>query len=127
MAQKIALGMTEGGIVEEVTNSNGTAVKFDTGLMVCYHTLTLTYNAVSNLKTTWTFPHAFLNDDVVIDPSFNGSLSAGSVTTTMLGAHFGNVLSSTQAEIFQNRVNGQTNFSSGNTCGSDVIAIGRWK
>jgi len=34
--QKIPLGASEGGIAEEVTNANGTAVKFENGLMICF-------------------------------------------------------------------------------------------
>jgi len=33
---RIPFGMSEYGIIEEVTNANGTAVNFENGLMICF-------------------------------------------------------------------------------------------
>jgi hypothetical protein len=120
MAQKIALGMTEGGIVEEGAGY----VKFETGLMFCWGIDNVVHSVVDSTGPLWyrytspiSFPQTFLNPPSVTcgfdniassDQAF--MISPRSATTTA----FNSVIHST--------------FSAGaRTFPITWVAIGRWK
>lgn len=124
MAQKIALGMTEGGIVEEVTNANGTAVKFDTGLMICTHELTISRINTSELRSAWTFPQVFNSapDGWCTITSLSATPAFSQLSTSRI-----DTFTTTDCNVRLYRLAGTANFTSGDTATFKVFAIGRWK
>lgn len=60
---------------ETITNSNGTAVKFPDGTMICYLNIRVTDQEINTRygniplyfgRRTWTFPQEFINDNVSV-------------------------------------------------------------
>jgi len=117
--QKIPLGASEGGIAEEVTNANGTAVKFESGLMICKHELsvpaiTASFGTLfrSSSAATWTFPQVFVGDS----PSVSGNDKNSS---QVWGGFSSNLTSATATGVFIQSLSGSRTFV--------LTAIGRWK
>ena len=110
---------------EEGSNSNGRYTKFPDGTLICYHNQNSVFRSSSELGHTWTFPFGFLSPPIV--NATMGDLSSSSTFTTRLGVTRAVVTSSTEAAIRQHRINGQANFSPGDTAEMNLMAIGRWK
>ena len=113
------------GIAETITNSNGTAVKFTDGTMICYINKTTTEQAIdsqyggSALYTgifTWTFPVEFY----AVPSASCGTFHWGT------GASWGSVTNTTKTNA---TIYGYDLFSraTGTNCNIQAIAIGRWK
>jgi hypothetical protein len=125
----IALGeikdaiITDGDIVE--TNSNGTYVKFASGLMICYKTVTqnISYSAwgtlyESSIITLGNFPYPFKTDTTpVVIVNLNNSSSSA-----MNGA-IANITNSNAGTVRVIRPNNPGSTSA--TVG--VVAVGVWK
>lgn len=121
--RKIPLGLSEGGIEEEVTNSNGTAIKFTSGLMICYFSVNNgpgsnwgTYGSLYRLIVSWTYPVSFVGvpsifaDGGVIG-SGNSWVAIGARTSTNVSLRLLDVVDRVSAD--------DLNYS--------AMAIGRWK
>ena len=99
-------------IVEMGSNSNGTYVRWENGLQVCFATRTTS----ASEDTLWTLPATFIDD--------------GWVFSSGLGASFG---SEARAITFQGRTTNSVMLRILNASGARVpgtafiIAIGRWK
>ena len=129
--------LEQGSIIETVENSNGTAIKFADGTLLCYHTLekegflqsASTYSTAQNIKiyrsqlVDWVYPIQFTsmpNIEIQIRNNANGT------RFQMARPH---VMSATHAQVqilgledFIENAIGYTNL-----VGAFVQAIGRWK
>lgn len=125
------------GIIETITNSNGTAIKFADGTMICYHTLekggflqtSSTYSAAQNIKiyrsqlVDWVYPVEFSKMPNVwfqIRNNANG---------TRLQVARPHIMSATHAQVQLLGLEDFTENATGYTNLQDVFvqAIGRWK
>ena len=99
-------------IVEMGSNSNGTYVRWENGLQVCFAGLTTS----ASQDTLWTLPAAFIDSEWVFAGSVGQIFAAGAQVVTFEGRTT-NSLTLRILNASGNRVGG-TAF---------IIAIGRWK
>ena len=123
MSQKISRLVAEGVIVEEGSNY----IKYEGGKMICFEKITLTFNDGANLRTTWTYPEAFLAGNPPFVLATPDTLSSTNTFVTRLGMTAANGATPTSCTIVQYRINAQDNFVSGDTITCNVLAIGRWE
>lgn len=119
-------GVPTGEIIERGSNANGQFVRFADGTQMCWAELTLSYSSASFCSEIWTYPTAFSMvpkpNGAVTDMS-NATPNYASITAVAETPGAGTV-SSTELRV--NRIQGLTNFASGDTVGVSAFAIGRW-
>lgn len=118
------LGVGAGNIVEEGSNSNGSWVKFETGLMICTlnilvfdQAISTPYFSIFQGSRQWVFPQEFVGSPTVNCSSFRWGTSASwgtiasiptNVSVFLRGMDFGSRAAGTQTLV-------------------QATAIGRWK
>ena len=109
--------------IERIENSNGTAIKYPDGRLICTLNITVTDQAISNAYGNvftgirdWTYPVPFVEKPAVACGMFKYGTSAswGGVSG------IGNISASLIGYDFYSR-------SSGTSVHISAIAIGRWK
>ena len=109
--------------IERIENSNGTAIKFPDGTMICTLDITVTDQAINNSygdifagTRNWNYPVAFIEKPIVscgmfkwgTSFSWGGVTGIGNTSATLVGY-----------DLFSRTTGTNVNIS--------VIAIGRWK
>lgn len=108
---------------EIITNSNGTAVKFPSGFMICLApTLTLRYSNGFLLDAPWTFPEAFIKVPNVLP---NTRLPSNRSRDIAYQIPFSLVADGRSANIRIQNTSG--NWGTGDTCVANPVAFGFWK
>lgn len=111
------------GIIETVTNANGTAIKFADGTMICTLNITVTDQAINRSyeslywgSRTWSFPVVFIEKPAVSCGMFKWGA----------GISWGNVSAVTETSA---TLVGMDNVSreAGTSVNISATAIGRWK
>lgn len=127
--------LAAGSVVEYGTDPvNGSYVRFESGIQICFARLIATYVNASLLSTSWTFPRIFLGAETPFETpycvaavpnisiaanNFSGAKRGGSILTTN---SFGN------GESGGIRLESSGLYTSGDeTCGIMAFAIGFWK
>lgn len=120
--------LAAGAVVEYGTDgTNGSYVRFEGGLQVCWTRLTAVYSSANVMTVNWTFPKAFSGDAYAVTAvpnisiasnNFSGAKRGGSLLTT-------NSFSTTTGNI---RLESNGLYTGGDeTCGVTAIAVGFWK
>ena len=108
-------------------NANGDWYRFGNGMQICEFYIQLVYSSVDKLGVTWTFPLAFY----VLPPACGFHITMTGATLTpgndKLGASYVYNVAASNANFYQQRVNGLTDFAAGNVLNAHAYAIGRWK
>ena len=110
-------------IIETGNNANGNYIKFADGTMICTTARTMTYQAATYLRLTWTFPIAFSNTPVMTAQVKTLSITP---TVTQVGLLQNTTASPTSGVFDLHRIANQTNFGGSDSAGLAVIAIGNW-
>jgi len=124
----VATGATNGAIIERGSNANGEYVKYADGTMICTQNDDLVYVDAITIRKSWTFPASFVATPQTISgfPNLNSFFSNCTPSFDMAGPVFHDSPSSSSTSIVQTRINGLTNFVSGDFCDCRFLAIGRW-
>lgn len=119
----IASALTEldGSEMDLTENVHGTCIRWGNGLQVCFATQTLAYEAGTVLVYEWTFPLAFVANNIIISVSGDGIGLAAAKREGILGAR---AKSTASARI---ELRAAAVFEAGDTIEVDVIAVGKWK
>lgn len=103
-------------IIEEGSNTNGEWVKFGSGLMICYNTLTQAVASGATVGFTYTNSETFISKPMY---QYTVNSQNGQTLSVNHGMEQNNV---TSATIFV-----QNGHSGTLTIDVNVLAIGRWK
>ena len=133
-----AINYNERGIiVDSGSNSDGSYVRWADGTQVCYvHRLTLPYDLSTQCLATWVFPASFVSSTItcnssIIGPSDstapNSAATNASPSTEQLSAVIQGNITSTSIDIAVQRLEGQTDFASGDEMYVTISAKGSWK
>ncbi len=108
---------------EIIANSNGTAFKFPSGLLIFYsNEFNLTYNAGNLLQASRDTPVAFRDTDCFIKPQIN--IPAASKRVDL----YQDVVMASSASYTIRLISGSaSNFTAGDTVKARVFGAGRWK
>lgn len=114
--------LTALGVIQTVTNANGTATKFFDGTMICSHSMALAFINASNISTNWTYPVAFVGI-----PKTVSSLATVNLITTKAVTGSG-CYGGTNVNVIVG-VFSLSQFVTGDATGEVMHghAIGRWK
>lgn len=121
----LAAGVPTGGVIERGSNANGEFTKFADGTQICWRQGMQLDQANANACTgIWTFPSAFVAAPVIVaghpNPS-NATPNDREILPPRASA-----VTSTDAAMRATRIDGLTDFQSGDFLTTDVIAFGRW-
>lgn len=119
-----------GSVVEHGTTANGSFIRLESGIQVCWHIVQLTYIQGTLLSALWTFPRAYDAQPAVFwtggtKASFQAGMTAAEKGTSLPETFpsDGQELVSTNIRM----VNATAPFTSGDTYGASVLAVGVWK
>lgn len=129
--------LADSRIVEQGSNENGEYWRWENGLQVCLHRLTLTKSADTRMTGTWDYPSTFAHTPYIgrmieTNPVFFMSSTAEtearrSISGDYLYLYQGEV-SARRAQISIFITAGSTlTFTDGSTANVQTFAIGRWK
>ena len=108
-------------VPEIITNSDGTAFKFPSGLLIFYsNEFSLTYNAGNLLQGSRNTPVAFKDTDYFIKPQIN-------IPVNRVGLYQDVVVASSSSYTVRLISSSETNFVAGRNTTARVFGIGRWK
>ena len=120
-------GVPTGGIIERGSNANGDYIKFADGTMMCWQTVTFTYQSGARLGASWTFPAPFANAGAAISGSY--SAASGSYTSMAsweVGAINTLGLTATSVTVGCMHPTNLTYSASAAASSIRVLAVGRW-
>ena len=106
--------LSSGAIIESGSNANGEYIKYSDGTMICRIVRLMSQNNSTHGTTTWTFPHAYVNNAIVVNATTNGS--SGQYTNFYIT----NASTTTSSVTF-------TQSNSASLAGYFITSIGRWK
>lgn len=110
-------------VPEIIENSNGTAFKFPSGLLIFYSDeFTLTYNSGNLLQASHDTPIAFRDGDYFIKPQINIPAS-----NKRVGLYQDIAVASPTRYSIRLISSSASNFTAGDTVKAKVFGIGRWK
>ncbi|MEX4006955.1 sialate O-acetylesterase [Neoaquamicrobium sediminum] len=119
-----------GSVVEHGTTANGSFVRLESGIQVCWHIVQLAYSQGGLLNALWTFPKAYNAQPAVLwTGGAKATLQTG-MTAAEKGTSFTETFPTSGQELVSTNirmVNSATPFTSGDTYGASVLAIGFWK
>ena len=109
--------------MQVVTNSNGTALKFPDGTLICYNHASFqigafTANSLQSVNSPFTFPVAFVDNPVVLLTTADNS------TSYVYGSVYAVIRNSTGISMVQIY---RMSSSAGGEINLHYIALGRWK
>ena len=117
------VGTIAGGAAFEAgQNANGNFLRFQTGDVVAWHSVNLTYSLNSTLQATWTFPLSFDAAPAVVMTPQSGNFTP---TFGELGQFRATPVTSTNATLAINRFTGATNFEAADDLDAFGVAFGR--
>lgn len=125
-------------MIETITNSNGTAVKFSDGTMICRKKIAKEnflvtedlYNTAQNIKIyrsnlfIWNFPAKFINYDITINVNISTGINGTRLNIPRIADLYISNVTIQLLSIEQFTENGLAYKDLNNV---HVIAIGRWK
>lgn len=121
MSQKIGKDRLEGVIVEEITNANGTAVKYETGLMICTQRADYVVDSAE-----WIVRGSLYNQANIVKTFPESFNAAPSVVCLIEGTVIWTNINAVTTTNFRPVIWSYTN--TGNfTIPLNYVAIGRWK
>lgn len=124
----IMASVGQGAIVDVIENSNGIAIRFESGLQVAYIVpMTLPFQNADNYAETWTLPAVFSNAlyYVVTSPYGSPSAPTGGFANWGVMSNTGGVFANECAVRVYN--SGQNFNSADASVQVRVLAIGEWK
>lgn len=109
------------------SSANGSFLRLGNCQVCWIKSLRLNFASITSCTATWTFPAAFKTATVPIllpgNPAMSGATPNDRDISTLSTGSAGN----TSAIIRIFRVNGNTDFASGNFVDVDVLALGEWQ
>jgi hypothetical protein len=121
----VALGVPSGAVIESGSNSNGAYLRLADGMQICWHREVVTFDSTARLGGTWTFAKPF------VSTGWRASAVIAALSITPNASNLGQIIldlpSATKTDVYLYRVQGLTNFSSGDNASIDLQVNGFWK
>lgn len=113
-----------GVITDTGTDTNGTYIRFDNGIQICWSkVVTMNYASGSVITGTWTFPAAFNAAPAVFHTPTGGISNLANASRDTIGIRTNSIGTSSAAlDLVSNN-----NFSSGDSMDTYGVAYGTWK
>lgn len=114
----------QGAIVESGTNSNGSYIRFESGVQICWSVVvTMNYASGFTITGTWTFPAAFNVAPAVFHTPTGGVEELATTSRDTIGIRTNSIGTTSAAlELFSNN-----SFTTGDSMDTYGQAYGFWK
>ncbi|MGJ9383241.1 hypothetical protein [Salipaludibacillus sp. CF4.18] len=127
LVRHTSLGVWQGWVnmvSEEGSNTNGSYRKSGNKTLECWHKGTATFVSASSLEFNWTFPAEFVDSNIVITPN-RGNATATNLSNSQILNGYPTPNTKSGVTIIINRIQGMSDFVSGDTATVHLLARGK--